>query len=54
MRTYFAVEGVGPSRIKSWNHPGGQTLLLGGAVMVQMLPEHETAGKMVRWPILLP
>ena len=48
MRTHTDMEGVGPSRIKSWNQPGGQILLSGGAVIVHVLPEQEKAGKMVR------
>src|SRR6266702_120823 len=47
-------EGVGPSRMYSWCHPGGDTLAFGGAVTVQVLPEHEKAGKMVRPPMVLP
>lgn len=54
MRTQVDMEGVGPSRRKSWNQPGGQTLSFGGAVTVHVLPAHEIAGKIVRWPMLFP
>jgi hypothetical protein len=40
--------------MNSWCHPGGDTRAFGGAVTVQVLPEHENAGKIVRPPIVLP
>jgi hypothetical protein len=54
MRTHFETDGVGPSRMKSWCQPGGQTNALGGAVIVHVWPEQEKAGKMVLPPIVLP
>jgi len=48
------MDGVGPSSKNNWNQPGGQTCEFGGAVIVHVLPEHENAGKIVRWPMLLP
>ena len=54
MRTHVEFEGVGPSRMNNWNHPGGQTCAFGGAVIVQLFPEQDTLGKIVLWPILFP
>lgn len=54
MRTHCENEGVGPSRTKSWNQPGGAIYELGGAVIVQWLPAQVNAGKSVRCPKLLP
>jgi hypothetical protein len=54
IRTHCEYEGVGPSRTKSWNHPGGQTFAFGGAVMVQELPLQLKAGNKTRLPKLLP
>jgi hypothetical protein len=54
MRTHDACDGVGPSRIHSVNHPGGQTPTLGGAVIVHVEPEQENAGKRVRPPMIAP
>ena len=54
MRTQLECDGVGPSRMKSWCQPGGETYALGGAVMVHVVPEHEKAGNMVLPPIVLP
>lgn len=36
------------------NQPGGQIPALGGAVIVQVVPLQETAGKIVRAPIWFP
>ena len=36
------------------NQPGGQTLALGGASIVQTLPAHDTLGNRIRDPIELP
>jgi hypothetical protein len=54
MRTQAEWEGVGPSRMKSWCHPGGETNAFGGAVMVHVVPEQLKAGNMVRAPIAFP
>jgi len=40
--------------MKSWCQAGGMTLLLGGAVMVQVFPEHEKAGNIILLPIVFP
>lgn len=40
--------------MKSWNHPGGETPELGGAVIVHVFPVQENAGKIVLAPIVLP
>lgn len=52
--THFAWDGVGPSRTKSMNHPGGQTPEFGGEVIVQVFPVQITAGNIVRLPIVFP
>lgn len=54
IRTHWEWEGVGPSRMKSWCQPGGDTFTFGGAVIVQVVPEHENAGNIVRLPIVFP
>ena len=54
MRIQCENDGVGPSKMNSWCHPGGATFAFGGAVTVQVLPEHENAGNIVRAPIALP
>ena len=54
MRTHFENDGVGPSRMNSWCHAGGDTNAFGGAVMVHVFPLHVNSGKMVRPPIMLP
>lgn len=36
------------------NHPGGAICAFGGAVIVQVAPEHVKAGKIVLWPKALP
>jgi hypothetical protein len=54
MRTHCATDGVGPSKMKSMNQPGGETPAFGGAVIVQVVPLQENAGKIVRAPIALP
>ena len=54
MRTHFATDGVGPSKMNNMCHPGGETPALGGAVMVQVAPLHEKAGKIVRAPKVFP
>jgi hypothetical protein len=56
IRIHCECEGVGPSRMKSWCHPGGETPALGGAVMVQVAVEatQVTAGNMVLAPMVLP
>ena len=54
MRTYVDLLGVGPSSTNTWNQPGGQTCAFGGAVIVHVLPAHDTAGNKMRWPMLLP
>lgn len=54
MRTQRACDGVGPSSTKSINQPAGHAPPAGGAVTVQVVPEHETAGKIVRPPIIAP
>jgi hypothetical protein len=41
MRTNTLCDGVGPSRINSWCHPGGEICAFGGAVTVQAVPLHE-------------
>ena len=52
--TNTPCDGVGPSRMNNWYHPGGETFESGGAVTVQTLfPEHENAGKIVRPPMML-
>jgi len=48
------MDGVGPSKIKSICHPGGEMPAFGGAVIAQELPAHVNAGKMVLPPIVLP
>jgi hypothetical protein len=52
MRTQAECDGVGPSKMKSWCHPGGLTYAFGGAVMVQVFPEHENAGKRILPPLM--
>jgi hypothetical protein len=54
MRTNTPVAGVGPSRMKNMNHPGGDWYAFGGAVTVHEFPLQENSGKMVRWPIAFP
>ena len=54
MRTQAECDGVGPSRIQSWCHPGGETNALGGAVIVQVFPLQENSGKRVRASMALP
>lgn len=54
MRTHVECDGVGPSKMNSWCHPGGDTNAFGGAVIVQVLPAHLNAGKSVRLPIVFP
>ena len=54
MRTQLECDGVGPSRMNTWNQPGGHTDALGGATTVHVLPLHEKAGKSVRIPMALP
>lgn len=54
MRTHCEIDGVGPSRINSMNHPGEQTWEFGGAVIVQVNPSQLKAGKIVREPMLFP
>lgn len=54
MRTNEATEGMLPSRTNNINQPGGQVWTSGGAVIVQVEPEHDTAGKMVLEPKLFP
>jgi hypothetical protein len=54
MRTQAECDGIGPSRTKSWNQPDGHTPTFGGAVIVQLPPEHENSGKMVRPPMIAP
>jgi hypothetical protein len=47
--THWLTLGVpNESRTNSWNHPGGQIWEFGGAVTMQVLPEQDTAGKIVR------
>lgn len=54
MRTHFECDGVGPSKMKSWCQPGGDTPEFGGAVMVHVAPEHEKAGNIVLAPMAFP
>ena len=54
IRTHDAVLGMPLSSTKSWNHPAGATFTFGGAVIVHVPPEQDTAGMMVRWPMELP
>ena len=54
IRMNVPLEGVGPSRTKIINQPGGQTLAFGGAVIVHVVPLQENAGKKVRAPKLFP
>lgn len=54
MRTHTEWDGVGPSRMKSWCHPGGEIPAFGGAVIVHDVPLHVNAGKSVRAPIAFP
>ena len=54
IRTKELLDGVGPSRMKSWNQPGGEVHWSGGAVIVHWLPWQVKAGKIVRWPKLFP
>ena len=54
MRTQWECEGVGPSRMKSWCHEGGDTKEFGGAVIVQVLPLQLKEGKIVCPPIMFP
>ena len=55
MRTQLENDGVGPSRMNIWNHPGGEMWLFGGAVTVHAVAlEHENSGKSVRAPMALP
>ena len=54
MRTHFATDGVGPSKMNNMCHPGGETPASGGATMSQVLPLHLKAGKIVRAPIVFP
>ena len=42
------------SSTNSWNQLGGQTCALGGAVIVQVVPTHVNAGKMIRLFMLFP
>ena len=48
IRTNTDFDGTPLSNKNSWNQPGGQTLPLGGAVIVQVLPAQVKAGKIVR------
>ena len=50
IRTHWECDGVGPSRIQSWCHAGGETPELGGAVIVHEVPEQVKAGNIVRAP----
>ena len=54
MRTQWEKEGVGPSRMNSWCHAGGEMKELGGAVMVQVLPLQLKSGNIVLPPIMFP
>jgi hypothetical protein len=55
MRIHCPTDGVpAESRTKSINQPAGQTPTFGGAVIVQVVPEHEAAGKSVRPPMMAP
>ena len=54
MRTQLECDGVGPSRMKTWYHAGGETKALGGATTVQVLPLQENSGKSVRASMALP
>lgn len=52
--TNCECEGVGPSRINNWCHPGGEIQAFLGAVIVQVVPAHVKAGNKVRLPIVFP
>lgn len=55
IRIHVAFDGILLlSRTNIWNQDGGQILEFGGAVTVHVSPEHENAGKIVRWFMLLP
>lgn len=54
MWTHCDTDGVGPSKMKSWYQPGGQTPLFGGATIVHVFPTHENSGNSVLAPIALP
>ncbi len=54
MRTKTPTAGMPPSTRKNWYQPGGHTLALGGAVIVQVPPPQATSGISVRAPMELP
>lgn len=54
MRTHCEYDGVGPSRMKSWCQPGGETFALGGAVMKHTFRIQLNSGNITRPPIALP
>jgi len=52
--THAECDGVGPSRMKSWCQPGGQTPPFGGAIIVHAFALQLNEGKIVRLPKVLP